>query len=508
MPQIKKRALISVSDKDQLDKLVIALIEKNYEIISTGGTKKYINDLGFDVTPVSSLTGDKEILGGRVKTLSYKMYASLLFDRNNPNHLEDIEKLGILPIDLVVCNLYPFEVVAKKTDNLKELIENIDIGGPTMLRAAAKNYQHITTLSDPSDYAGFISHLKTDIPESFRLAQAVKTFARLEEYNKHIAFKLDTVAKTKEVYSELRYGENSHQKAWIKKNQYTSDMQQLHGKELSYNNMLDVEAAYLTCYEASKALKHKFNCVSVIKHNNPCGLAADKSPLTALINAWEGDNKSAFGSIICTNREVTLEMAHFFDDKFIEVLMAPSFDHDALIHLQKKKNLRLLKIKPIREENFIEYRSNYFGDLIQERDQHLDYEFQNVTKTTFNTEDTELMQFGIACGKSLKSNAICFVAQKDQGFWLAGAGMGQPNRIDSLELLAHKRLIENGESVENALMISDAFFPFRDTIDLSHSLGVRKIIQPGGSIKDQEVIKACDEHGIAMAFTHYRHFKH
>jgi phosphoribosylaminoimidazolecarboxamide formyltransferase/IMP cyclohydrolase len=312
MTQIKKRALISVSNKNKLDQLVHSLIEHDYEIISTGGTKKYINELGYDVTPVSKITGDEEILGGRVKTLSYKLYASLLYDKENQNHIDEIKKLSLSPIDLVVCNLYPFEDVSKKTDNLEDLIETIDIGGPTMLRAAAKNYKNICTLTDPSDYSLFINHLNTSkIDDDFRLQQAVKVFNRLSEYNQAIAFKLDQQAIASSTYIPLRYGENAHQKAWIKKNQHFHDMQQLHGKDLSYNNMLDVEAAYLACFEASLSAESKMCSVSVVKHNNPCGLALSPHKTIALENAWNGDSKSSFGSIICTNSEITLEMAHF-----------------------------------------------------------------------------------------------------------------------------------------------------------------------------------------------------
>lgn len=511
MHKLIKRALISVSNKENLDKLLPLLKERNVEIISTGGTENFIREKGYEVTSLLDFTGKTELFDGRVKTLDFKIYSSLLFDRTNALHVQSAKEHDVAEIDLVVCNLYPFEDVAKKTDELHELIENIDIGGPCMLRASAKNYKSVCVLNDVSQYDEFIDQFEqnggTEI--NFRLKCAKKVFDRLAQYNEAIAFKLDQVTEDETNYMTLRYGENSHQKAWFKKSENGfSNFSKLHGKELSYNNYLDMEAAYWSCFEADEATQNKYSCVSIIKHNNPCGLALNKDSILALENAWAGDPKSAFGSIICFNEIFTNNMASFFNDKFIEVIMAPDFELSALEKLKEKKNLRIIKIDTPKEKTYLEKKTIYGGLLIQERDSHIDREFQTVTQTQFGDDMKELFSLGSVLGKSLKSNAICFISMKDNGYWLSGAGMGQPNRIDSMELLAAKRAQENGARIEESLMVSDAFFPFRDTIDSASQLGVKYIVQPGGSIKDQEVIEACNEHKIAMCFTNYRHFKH
>lgn len=506
-----RRALISTTDKSGLDTILPYLEKHGVEIISTGGTEKYIRELGFNTTNLTDFTGKKELFNGRVKTLDFNIYSGILFDRNNNEHLKEVKENDIREIDLVICNLYPFEDVAKKTNELHELIENIDIGGPCMLRAAAKNFQSVCVLSDPSDYPEFIEQFKQEATTNinFRMHAAKKVFYGLSKYNEAIAFKLDEVSEEKTNYFELRYGENSHQKAWIeKKSGGFSDIEQLQGKELSYNNYLDMDAAYWSCFEAHQASDAKYFVTSIVKHNNPCGLALDTNALVSLENAWAGDPKSAFGSIICFNQTFTSEMASFFDQKFIEVIMAPEFEVGALDKLKQKKNLRVIKVKAPIKSDYLEVKSIYGANLIQEKDAHIDHEFQLVTKEKFNSELADMLSLGCVMAKSLKSNAICFMAKKDNGYWLAGAGMGQPNRIDSMELLAAKRAIENGAKINECLMISDAFFPFRDTIDMANELGVKYILQPGGSIKDQEVIEACNEHQIAMGFTNFRHFKH
>jgi len=507
-----KRALISVNDKSNLSLILEQLNKEKVEIISTGGTLKKIQDLGYQAISISEYTNQAEILDGRVKTLDYHLYASLLYDRNNLEHTKEIEKLNIPPIDLVICNLYPFSQVAKDTNEISTLIENIDIGGPTMLRAAAKNFHNVCVIPSPIFYQEYIDHYDSGINLEFREKMAIEVFNELTQYNQNIAFKLDHVLQTNQVYQPLRYGENSHQKAWIKQSREEKEMFiQLWGKDLSYNNLIDMDAAFTSCHEASLALENKYYSVSIIKHTNPCGLALDIHKSSALINAWNGDSKSAFGSILCFNFEVDENCAHFFDDKFVEVIMAPSFSSEGLKVLKQKKNLRIIKTNSFNREK-LETKSIINGELIQSCDHHIDHEFQVVTEMTFNDftdcSFDELARFGSICAKSLKSNAICFVEPKDSGFWLAGSGMGQPNRIDSMQMLAAKRLKDNNAEIANSIMISDAFFPFRDSIDSAAELGVKMIIQPGGSIKDKDVIKACNEHGMAMAFTHFRHFKH
>tara|TARA_B100001971_G_C18268046_1_gene596631 strand:+ start:67787 stop:69322 length:1536 start_codon:yes stop_codon:yes gene_type:complete len=506
-----RRALISTTDKSHLESILPLLVKHQVEIISTGGTEKYIRDLGFETITLKDFTGKPELFNGRVKTLEHSIYSGILFDRTNNDHLREVKENNIQEIDLVICNLYPFEEVAKKSNDIHELIENIDIGGPCMLRAAAKNYKSVCVLSHPNCYSEFTEQFEkegtTDI--NFRLKMSKQVFFKLAKYNESIAFKLDQVSEEKENYTELRYGENSHQKAWLESQGFgLSQIKQYQGKELSYNNFLDMDAAYWSCFEADKATEGKFFVASIVKHNNPCGLALNKNPELALANAWAGDPKSAFGSIICFNQTMTANMAYFFEDKFVEVIMAPDFEMGALEKLSKKKNLRVIKVDTPTYETYLEKKTIWGANLIQEHDGHIDHEFQLVTNSKFDNDFQEMLSLGSVMAKALKSNAICFLAKKDQGYWLAGAGMGQPNRIDSMELLAAKRALENGAEIENCLMISDAFFPFRDTIDSAAKIGVRSILQPGGSIKDQEVIEACNEHGISMAFTNYRHFKH
>lgn len=514
-----KRALISVSDKTHLDRLVQYLNENKVELISTGGTKKYIEGLGIPVTAVESITGNPEAFGGRMKSISFQISSGLLFRRYNETDLSEAKKLNIQPIDLVICNLYPFEKHVELKSDEDLLIENIDIGGPLMLRCSAKNYESVTVLSEASDYDQFINltqknKLTTDF--NYRRVQAIKTFQRITHYDTAIS---DELTKRYLKSENLRYGENPHQKAELVLTNNTDSAVQIakakfiQGKELSYNNWIDADAAWRVASDVYHAQHNtKYNSITVVvKHANPCGLAACTTDIESLKEAWNGDSISSFGGIIATSYTVTKEIAEFLIKNFIEVLIAPDFDLDALEIFKTKKNVRLLKT-PLRE-----YRQNEVmtksisGALLKQNEDEASLaidQFKVVTKSQFSEKHQSLFQFGVLACKHLKSNGVALVGLSANGLVLVGAGMGQPNRLDSLRLLAVHRAKNKDFKMNDLVLISDAFFPFSDSIDVCHEVGIRAVIQPGGSIKDQEVIARCDEHQIAMAVTGVRHFRH
>ena len=521
-PVFIKRALISVSDKTHLDRLVHYLNENKVELISTGGTKKYIEGLGIPVTAVESITGNPEAFGGRMKSISFQISSGLLFRRFNETELFEAKKLNIQPIDLVICNLYPFEKHVELKSDEDLLIENIDIGGPLMLRCAAKNYESVTVLSESTDYDQFIhftqkNKLTTDF--HYRREQAVKTFQRITHYDKAIS---DELSKRYLKSENLRYGENPHQKAELILTSNTDSAVQIaraefiQGKELSYNNWIDADAAWRVASDIYHVQnKTQYNHVTVVvKHANPCGLAACTLEIESLKEAWNGDSISSFGGIIATSYTVTKEIAEFLIKNFIEVLVAPDFEIEALELFKTKKNVRLLKT-PLRE-----YRQNEMmtksisGALLKQNEDEASLavdQFKVVTKSQFSDKHKSLFQFGVLACKHLKSNGVALVghcASGAHGLVLVGAGMGQPNRLDSLRLLAVHRAKNKDFKMKDLVLISDAFFPFSDSIDVCHEVGISAVIQPGGSIKDQEVIAKCDEHQIAMAVTGVRHFRH
>ena len=519
-----KTALLSVSNKDNIIDLAKFLARNDVEIISTGGTAKKLIDSGIEITPIEKVTGNPEAFDGRMKTISFQIGSALLYKRDNQNHIEQANQLGIPSIDLVVCNLYPFDKVAANNEDLETLIENIDIGGPTMIRAAAKNFQSIAVLSNPNQYKEFMDSFE-NIELKQRKDWALNAFEMTARYDVMISQKLNQEFYSEEqrvsnVWSnemkELRYGENPHQDAFFLPMENTkiaslSKANILQGKALSYNNMLDADAAWKSVCDAFYSIDSTDKyAVSVIKHLNPCGLAVAKSKETALEYAWKGDPVSAFGGIIAFSYEVDGKTATWFNDKFIEILMAPSFSTEAKEILSKKKNLRLIELTlRDRLQQEWSYRSVAGGMLIQQEDTYIDNEFQSVTKCSFAAERKELSSFGLMACKHLKSNAIALVHSFEEGgYWLAGAGMGQPNRIDSLRLLASERLKQKNIDFSETILISDAFFPFRDSVDIANEYNIKFIVQPGGSIRDNEVIEACDEHGIAMVFTGKRHFRH
>ena len=528
-----KRALLSVSDKDQLLVLASRLKEFNVELISTGGTKKFLEDNGFQVTSVESLTGNPEAFGGRMKSISFQISSSLLFRRGHEEDEIHAKELKIEPIDLVVCNLYPFDqYVGKEWGNDQyegTLIENIDIGGPLMLRAAAKNYEGVTVLSSKSDYDHFLTEFNGEVSFEKRRELAIKTFKRIAEYDIMIADELEArYAPQDKGYTEkswlrflssesLRYGENPHQSALLYKIQNTktqttlANAEFIQGKELSFNNWVDADAAWRVMSDVHHFYPEKA-VVSIIKHANPCGLSVAENSLSALKESWEGDSVSSFGGILAFSKIFDVECAQFLNERFIEVIIAPQFTEEALNLLSKKKNVRVLKsiVRP-KEENEFMLKSLSGGLLIQNEDESngLKEESRLVTKKTFNSDMSHLVDFGIIACKHLKSNGIALVMKMPNGHLsLVGAGMGQPNRLDSLRFLASQRASDKNLDLSQMLLVSDAFFPFADSIDVCHEVGIKNIIQPGGSIRDEEVIAACNKHEMAMMFTGKRHFRH
>jgi len=531
-----KRVLISVSDKTGLAELGKYLQEAGCEIISTGGTRRVLKEAGVSVTDVQSVTGNPEAFGGRMKTISFQIESALLFDREKDR--EEAEKLGILPIDMVVCNLYPFERVKNEGADLSRLIENIDIGGPAMIRAAAKNYKWVTTVVDPGDYGMVMENMtenggNTDLETRFKLMR--KAFNHTADYDSLIAVTMDEQAGEPTLRFAfdhpqiLRYGENSHQKGTLYRlrNALDSlcDMEVLHGKAVSYNNMFDLYGAL----EAVRDLKGT-GC-AIIKHANPCGLSEGKNQRKIFKKAWDGDPVSAFGSVIAFNKRVTLETAEFLNldasdksrRKFVEILAAPGFEDDALEYLKQHKNLRIVVFDPARLQPVHDMKFIYNALLYQDADRELLDKVDYVSRRKAEV-DENLMRFGLTAVRQLKSNAICVVRKcADGDLQLLGMGCGQPNRVNST-LLTLARCRENlkheytgnPEGLEEyirtemgkAVLFSDAFFPFPDNVELSHAEGIRTIVQPGGSIRDKAVIEKADELDITLIFTGMRHFKH
>jgi phosphoribosylaminoimidazolecarboxamide formyltransferase/IMP cyclohydrolase len=474
-----KRAILSVSDKRGIVELARALRERGVEILSTGGTAKHLADAGIEVTPISKWSGAPEILGGRVKTLTPKVFGSILFDRGNPAHVAEAPS----EIDLVVVNLYPFEAtIAKEGVTVDEAIEQIDIGGPSMLRAAAKNHKHVLPLCDPELYQPLIQQLD-DISDDFRRRCAVAVFEKTSRYDAAIARYLSPSTL------HLRYGENPHQSASFS----GGNFEQLQGKELSYNNILDLDAAM--------RLAHAFRepAAAVIKHTNPCGVSRRASAAEALRAAIESDPVSAFGGIIGTNREFDSDCARAVESLFLEVIVAPSFSAEARELLAKKKNLRLIVADAPRNEK--EVRSAAGGILEQSVDRVGGREAWKVaTEKQPSAEELDGLEFAWIVCAHVKSNAIVLTNQSQS----IGIGAGQMSRVDAAKVAIMKSVLPAAGS----FAASDAFFPFRDGLDILADAGVRAVIQPGGSVRDQEVIDAANERGVVMVFTGERHFRH
>ena len=518
------RALISVSDKTGLDTLAGALHAAGVEIISSGGTLKYLADHNIPATPIEQVTGNPESFGGRMKTISFQVASGILYRRDHEGDVKQAQELGIKPIDLVVCNLYPFEQVAKTNPAFEDLIENIDIGGPTLIRAAAKNHAHVAVVTDPVQYDAVLFDLQSlqgCLSEKLRQNLCLDAFRHTARYDGLIAAKLEDVwdAPEKSVVimpqgaKTLRYGENPHQTSRVHADPFhmgIAGTQPLQGKELSYNNLLDADAAWRSCGDVATVATDSFPAVvSIIKHLSPCGLAAAETPLKALEMAWAGDPVSSFGGILCFNKMVDGDIADWLSDKFVEVIVAPGFTPSALEKFAAKPNLRLLALPNYDgKDTRPMVRSISGGYVVQQEDTGADADFSPVTANPFPPARNTLARFGVMACKHLKSNAIGLFMETGDGLSMIGAGMGNPNRLVSMKQ-ALEKAAENGHTdLSDALLVSDAFFPFSDNIQIAGAAGIRYIVQPGGSVKDKDVIKACEEQDIAMAFTGRRHFRH
>jgi len=513
------RALISVSDKSGVVEFSKELAGYGVEILSTGGTAKLLREAGLTVKDVSEFTGFPEMLDGRVKTLHPKVHGGLLGMRSNPEHVAKMKEHGIENIDMVIVNLYPFEAtVAKEGCHLEDAIENIDIGGPTMLRSAAKNYPDVTVLVDAADYARVLDEMKASggaVSAATNFGLAVKVFQHTAAYDGAISNYLgarlgEGVADYPATFTiqvkkaqDLRYGENPQQTAafYVEKDvaePCVSSAVQLQGKELSFNNIIDLDAAIETVKEFEQS------AAVIIKHTNPCGVALADSPLSAYLKARECDPVSAFGGIVGFNRTVDADTARELTSTFLEAVIAPGYSDEALDIFTAKKNVRVMQVPLLSE-----YRAGGYdlkkvtgGLLVQGRDLGMvrAVDCKVVSERTPTATEYEALDFAWRVCKHVKSNAIVFTS-RDQ---TVGIGAGQMSRVDSSRIAVQKSLLP----IKGTVLASDAFFPFRDGVDAAAEAGVTAIIQPGGSVRDEEVIKAANEHGIAMIFTGMRHFRH
>ncbi len=505
-----QRALISVSDKTGLVEFARELVQLGVEIVSTGGTCSLLQKEGIAVREISEFTGFPEMLDGRVKTLHPKVHGGLLYVRDNPEHVAQAQAHGILPIDLVVVNLYPFEkTIAKPETTLEEAIEQIDIGGPSMLRSAAKNYRSVTVVVDPADYADVLESMRDNEGATtlkLRERLGIKVFVTTSQYDQAIANYLNKEQETTcsfnlslPVVARLRYGENPHQTAALY-GHFDDHFQKFHGKELSYNNILDITAASDLIEEFSEPT------VAILKHTNPCGIGSDPDLREAWDKAFATDKQAPFGGIIICNRPLTESLAKAISEIFSEVIIAPDYEPEARALLQKKKNLRLLRKLPSPGNatgGLI--RSVVGGVLVQSRDEEpvMDWADKVVTQRHPTEDELAAMRFAWQVVKHVKSNAIVY-AGKDRTL---GVGAGQMSRVDASRIAIWKAA-DAGLSLKGSAVGSDAFFPFPDGLIAAADAGATCAIQPGGSVKDPEVIAAANERGMAMIFTGLRHFKH
>jgi len=508
-----KTALISVWDKTNIVELAQFLYKNNVEIISTGGTKKILESNNVKVTSVSEITNQKEIMDGRVKTIHPKIFGGILADRKQDNHINDLMNVDGRTIDLVVVNLYPFQNEAvDKNLSLKKAIEFIDIGGPSMLRAAAKNYKYVIPLCKPMQYNDFMDDFinnKGIISDEKRIEYANSVFKETFSYDNIISnyFSNDRLVEKDESINlklkkenDLRYGENPHQKAsfYLEENKKKS-WEQLHGKELSYNNFYDIETAASIVNDFDKLA-----CV-IIKHSNPCGFGMGDSLVDSYLLAVSTDPISYFGGIVAFNYEVDLKVALELNKSFLECIVAPSFSEKSILELKKKKNLRLITINMKNNFNQKLIKSVFNGFLIQDRDNIRDdfKSFEIVSKKKPSKEEFKSLFLGWNLVKYVKSNAIVFTDNKQ----LIGVGAGQMSRVDSVKIGIMKAK-NNGLNLNGCIMSSDAFFPFSDSIEIAYKAGISGVIQPGGSIKDKEIINKINDLGMFMIITNRRHFNH
>ncbi len=506
-----KRAFISVWDKSGLEELARFLHDHDFSIISTGGTADKIEARGIPVTRVEEITGQSALMDGRLKTADLRIFGPILADRDKLAHMQDLEHLEQKPIDLVMVNLYPFGEMLRRGLSREEMLEYIDIGGPSLLRAAAKNFRHVVVLCRPEQYPAFQQLYEEhggDIPLAQRQALAAEVFRHTAAYDGVIGEffapalegQLPSINIQAELHQSLRYGENPHQQAGF----YLSPGQdppwkQLHGKELSFNNYADLETA--------SRIMSGFDqpAVVIVKHANPCGFGVGETPDQAYRRALSTDPVSSFGGIVGLNRPVDEATAHALADIFLECIIAPDFAPEALARLSRKKNLRLLEI--VDEEQPVparEVRTVAGGYLVQDRDSFQGEEgWEVVTGRKPSADEMQAMRLGWKLVRFVKSNAIVFASFEQ----LLGVGAGQMSRVDAVILAGMKAAKANLE-LDGAAMASDAFFPFPDGVEEAARLGISAVIQPGGSIRDEEVVAAADEHNMAMVFTHTRHFRH
>ena len=504
------RALLSVSDKRGLEQLGAGLASLGCELFSTGNTRARLADAGVPVRSVSDLTGFPEILDGRVKTLHPAVHGGILARRDLPAHMEALAAHGIAPIDLVVVNLYPFaQTVARPGVTLTDALEQIDIGGPTMVRAAAKNHPSVLVVVDPDDYAPLLEALRADaITPELRRRLAAKAFAHTAAYDTAIAAYLaddpfpQTLPLAFAKAQDLRYGENPHQRAALY-GSFGSFFEQLHGKELSYINILDIAAVAELVEEFPAA---EGAALAIVKHTNPCGVGQGATPLAAWERAFATDREAPFGGVIALNTTLDLPLAEAIDEIFSEIVIAPGFAPDALALLRRKKNRRLIRaLRPIAREPGLALHSVPGGVLTQEPDRApiAEEELRVVTQRQPSDDEWRALRFGWRVCKHVKSNAIVY-AGPDRTL---GVGAGQMSRVDSSRIAAWKAH-NAGLSLAGAAVASDAFFPFPDGVEVAATAGATAVIQPGGSVRDDEVIAAADRLGVAMVFTGRRHFRH
>ncbi len=503
------RALISVSDKTGIAAFARALERQGVDIISTGGTAELLRKEKIPVREISSFTAFPEVLEGRVKTLHPRVHGGLLYKRGNPKHEAEARECGFEPIDLVVVNLYPFEQTIRKPNvTLAEAIENIDIGGPSMIRSAAKNYESVTVVVDPADYDTVLETMrdnKGETPLKLRERLAIKAFIKTSDYDRAIATFLDNAQATEASFSitlplamRLRYGENPHQTAALY-GDFDQHFEKLHGKELSFNNILDISAATNLIGEFEAPT------VAILKHTNPCGVGSDVDLRAAWEKAFATDKQAPFGGIIICNRPLNEPLAKAISEIFSEVIIAPEFDSEGRAILQKKKNLRLIRLlsSGVAARPKTDIRSVYGGVLVQDADGPVEIAQNVVTKRAPTKAELDAMLFAWRVVKHVKSNAIVY-AGPDRTL---GIGAGQMSRIDSSRIAIWKAE-EAGLSLKGSAVASDAFFPFPDGLIAAADAGATCAIQPGGSVRDDEVIAAANKHNIAMIFTGVRHFRH
>lgn len=521
------RALISVSDKDGLENFARQLRDHGVEILSTGGTYRALEAAGIPVVEVSAHTGFPEMMDGRVKTLHPMIHGGILAVRDNVDHAAAMDEHAIAPIDLVVVNLYPFEAtIAKEGATRDECVEQIDIGGPSMVRSAAKNHKFVAIVTESDQYPELLAELQDNeggLTDGFRRRLAQRAFARTASYDAAIAGWLSRVDQEEgeaPAYPErftlagkkvldLRYGENPHQAAAFYRTEpcpepCAAHAEVLNGKALSYNNLVDLDAAHALASEFSEPF------VAVIKHTNPCGAAVAATISEALENAWSGDPISAFGSVLAFTRPLDLASATFLveGNRFVEAIIAPEFDEDAFELLTRKprwgKSVRLLSCGPFgpdsQEQRQLMVKQMSGGFLVQDRDGTCETEFEQVSKAAPTTEQLEELAFANRISKHVKSNAIVLTREK----MVTGVGAGQMSRVDSVRIAAHKA----GDRASGSVLASDAFFPFPDGVEAALDAGIVAVVQPGGSVRDEEVVAAADKGGVPMLFSGARHFRH